>query len=186
MEENIETVLGRWVRRFQRSMATYNEAFADETFDDLAVTLVSGALIEALLWIGIQCAGYEATGSKTLPLERLLKEASQRSVIDSAQVDQLTAFKDIRNAYAHDIDYRLTPKTLSALRDSLPADSIAALERAEANVIPAPSLGLSYRLILEQIVALTFPSIERVWNERAAAEDSVLQTTAHDCGAVTS
>jgi hypothetical protein len=34
-------------------MSAYNETFADEAFDDLAVTLVAGALIEAALWIGI-------------------------------------------------------------------------------------------------------------------------------------
>ena len=39
------------MRRVEAARATYDEAFTNETLDGLAVTLVAGALIEAVLSI---------------------------------------------------------------------------------------------------------------------------------------
>lgn len=61
---------------------------------------------------------------------------------------------------------------MAKLRKQLPAKNNDAIKRAEANVLDGASLGLRYRLVVEQIVGLTFDTMDAKWK---AAVDAMEQ-----------
>jgi hypothetical protein len=161
-------LLDRWWRRFQRSLSYYaHGVFEDEQFETLVAALVTGATIEGLLWLGIQFCGYRAKEGrkKDLALGGLITEGVDRGLIYPDLDESLKAFANIRNDFAHDIDYRLTDEAVSDLRALLPEASEHEILRALANVVE-PSDGLIMTLAYEQIALLTYEAVRAAYDRK--------------------
>lgn len=154
-------VLERWYRRFRRSLAIYQDDFADEKFHDLVAVLVTGALIEALLYIGIQLAGYKVKRrKKTLPMKQLIGKAVGFRLLENNVAELLHRFADIRNSFAHDIDYRFHRTSIKALEKRLPAKNRRTVNQTLENM-PGYKTGTKARIIFMEIVELTNQNLNR-------------------------
>lgn len=121
--------------------------------------LVTGAFVEALLWIGIQLAGYKPEApKKTLPLRQLVREAFDRHLLSQNLADLLGRFNDIRNDYAHDIDYKLDASAVDECEALLPRESRESLSAALENM-PAYTVGTQARLVFSDMTKLTYESM---------------------------
>jgi hypothetical protein len=167
--EDLNDVLKRWHRRFQRSISIYDERFAEHGFDDLVVVVVAATYMEALLWLGVFFSGLDQSQQKSqMTLGQLVNVAAKRGAISADLQSLLKAFVRIRNGFAHNPEYRLEAQPVEDIRLGLPANNRRALDRAFANIIPGPSEALKARLVIEQLVRLTFEALadsHRRWSE---------------------
>lgn len=144
-----------------RSLSFYSQGvFADEQFENLVAVLVAAAFMEVLLWIGVQLAGYRGKegGTKNLTLGTLIRKAKSYDLIDKDLKRLLKMFNAIRNDFAHNIDYKMTPDTVSRLRSLLPDANEQGIRLALANV-PEASNNLIARLVIEQTAELAYGAV---------------------------
>lgn len=84
-------------------MALYSEAFEEDRFDDLVSALVTGALLERLLWMTILFAGYDTKKHKTqIPLERLIERARTFLVIGKENARTARVHRHSQRLYTRD------------------------------------------------------------------------------------
>ena len=165
--ETSTTVLSRWKTRFERSLAIYHDSFVDEHFDDLIAVLVTASFIEALLWIGIQLKGFKPTKArKTLTLNRLVDEAVSRGLVGAKLAKLLRDFADLRNSFAHDIDYMFDSACVDALETQLPPKYRKTLAKALGRM-PGYQIGARARLVFMDVVRMTYESLRRAFKRRS-------------------
>lgn len=164
--EDINDVLERWHRRFQRAIAFWHQdsephSSVEDRFFDLVATLVTGSYVEALLYLGLQSAGLrvEPGQVKSVAMGRLVRLAKRRGVIGAELKRSLGAFNRIRNRFAHDPDCEFVESDVFKLYDSLPQENKNALQAAFRVMLPSPPLETVARLTFEQTVLLTLRSV---------------------------
>lgn len=159
MTDLAQDFLWRWHERLQKSFSTFNPSVVDERFDDLTVILVTGAYIEAMLWIAVQLAGYVAKGGKKeLPLKPLIDVAESRSVLSSGNACMLRNFADLRNDFAHDIDAKLDATRIEALETLLTPERSARVDNALRNIIDG-GVGSKARVVLGEVADVAYESL---------------------------
>jgi hypothetical protein len=113
--DDLNAVLARWNKRFQRSISLYDEAFAEHGFDDLVVTVVTATYIEGLLYLGVQFSGYAMKPAERLMLGKLVTIADEHGTVSGDLVNILRLFTKVRNGFAHDLDYRVESATVERI-----------------------------------------------------------------------
>jgi hypothetical protein len=164
---DLNEILKKWWQRFQVALAYWheppNERFREhyEAFNDLIVILVTASLIEGLLYLAVQFAGFDVTAGehKTITLRRLIIKALELGVIDEPLAQLLHRVNDMRNGAAHDPDYRLTDEEIGTLYELLPDTEKEVLQPAFRNILPEPTADVIARLTFERIVSMTFDAV---------------------------
>jgi hypothetical protein len=82
--------------------------------------------------------------------------ARRLGVLQRPTARLLQTFADIRNDFAHNLDYQLTEERISELRGLLPLESEAILQKALANIWPKADINVVAVLVYEQMSSIVF------------------------------
>jgi hypothetical protein len=107
-----------------------------------------------------------------MPLGPLVQKARELDVIGADLEAVLVQFTDMRNDFVHDLEYRLEPSRVEDIKSKLPMENQELLERAYANVFPSIPDGTAARLVLENVVVLTFEAVAATHRRAYGAEET--------------